>query len=84
MGRIFEDTLVAVDGSFDQPQRWHPLYHDHDYARDGLSQVLAAEAMSFGRTTCEAFAQAWSQHPWATRLTDMTKYVFSTTLKDPA
>jgi hypothetical protein len=44
MRRIIEDALVAVDGSFDQPQRWHPLYHDHVSARDGLSQVLAAEA----------------------------------------
>jgi dihydrofolate reductase len=84
MRKIIEYTLVSVDGVFSDPARLGFLgYQDDAYLRDGLGQLMACDAMLFGRTTYETFAKAWPgrDHPWASRLNSIRKYVFSSTLE---
>jgi dihydrofolate reductase len=84
MRQIIEYTLASIDGVFSAPQIMKfSEYRDDAYYRDGLGQALACEAMLMGRTTYEQFAKIWPERsdPWAHRLNDMPKYVFSSTLQ---
>jgi dihydrofolate reductase len=89
MRKIIEYTLVSVDGIFGDTRGFFE-YRDDAYMRDGLGLLLECDAMLFGRTTYEIFAQLWpgrtgssgpTFHPWADRLNAIQKYVFSSTLK---
>jgi dihydrofolate reductase len=84
MRKIIEYTLVSIDGVFSGPQLLGFMdYRDDAYMRDGLGQLLACDAMLMGRTTYENFAKAWPgrNHPWASRLNSIRKYVFTSTLE---
>jgi dihydrofolate reductase len=84
MRRLIEYTLVSVDGVFSGPALQRFLgYRDDAYLRDGLGQLLACDAMLMGRTTYQSFAKIWPgrDHPWAGRLNEMKKYVFSSRLE---
>jgi dihydrofolate reductase len=85
--KIIEYTLMSVDGVVTGPRIPDFLAHQDDaYLRDGLGQLLACEAMLFGRTTFEEFARRWpgrEDHPWAERINTMPKYVVSSTLDHP-
>jgi dihydrofolate reductase len=77
-------TLASIDGVATGPQlRRFFEYRDDAYYRDGLGELLACEAMLMGRTTFEEFAKIWlgRSHPWADRLNNIKKYVFSSTLE---
>ena len=83
MRKIIEYTLVSVDGVFAGPGVSEFMgYRDDAYIRDGLGQLLACDAMLMGRTTYENLAKIWPgrTHPWADRLNDIKKYVFSSKL----
>jgi dihydrofolate reductase len=85
MRRIIEYTLASIDGVFSGPQLFaFAEYRDDAYYLDGLGQLLACDAMLMGRTTYEEFAKIWPgrAHPWAERINDIKKYVFSSTLKE--
>jgi dihydrofolate reductase len=84
MRKIIEHTLASIDGVATGPQlRRFFEYRDDAYYRDGLGELLACEAMLMGRTTFEEFAKIWPgrSHPWADRLNNIKKYVFSSTLE---
>ena len=85
MRKLIEYTLVTLDGVFEDPQAWgFADYRDDAYLRDGLGVLSSCDAMLMGRRTYETNAQIWPRragaHPWADRLNEITKYVFSTTL----
>jgi dihydrofolate reductase len=85
MRKLIEYTLTSVDGVCTGPELMRFFqYRDEAYYRDGLGQLLACDAMLMGRTTYEAFAKIWpgSSHPWAGRINSMTKYVFSSKLRE--
>lgn len=84
MRNVIEWTLVSADGVFDESAVPGFLqYQDDAYLRDGLGLLTACDAMLFGRTTYQIFAQLYQGgrvHPWADRLNAIPKYVFSSTL----
>jgi dihydrofolate reductase len=93
MRKIMEWVLISADGGMEyqgppQPGSKEPTtflsFRDAAYLRDGLGTLKACDAMLMGRTMYEASAQLWptraSAHPWAARLNEMQKYVFSTKL----
>jgi dihydrofolate reductase len=59
-------------------------YRDDAYLRDGLGVLSSSEAMLYGRTVYDSFAERWParDHPWAARLTNIPKYVFSSTMEE--
>jgi dihydrofolate reductase len=83
MRKIVEYTLASVDGVTDPARLGFMDDQDDAYLRDGLGQLMACDAMLFGRATYEIFAKAWPgrDHPWAARLNSIRKYVFSSTLE---
>lgn len=85
MRRLIEATLVTLDGVIEDPVSWgFADYRDDAYLREGLGVLLACDAMVMGRRTYESNAQIWparaGAHPWAPRLNEMKKYVYSSTL----
>jgi dihydrofolate reductase len=88
MRRIVEYTLVSADGVFGNPAGLGFMqYRDDAYLRDGLGLLCASDAMLMGRTFYEGSAEMWQarvDHPWAARLNEMKKYVFSSTLTEAA
>jgi dihydrofolate reductase len=88
VGRIIEYTLISVDGVFGDPAgAGFMRFRDEAYLRDGLGVLCACDAMLMGRKFYEESANLWQSrpdHPWAGRLNEMTKYVFSSTLKTTA
>jgi dihydrofolate reductase len=85
MRKLIEYTLASLDGVCTGPEMMRFFQYRGDaYFRDGLGQLLACDAMLMGRTTFEEFAKIWpgSSHPWADRINSITKYVFSSTLRE--
>jgi dihydrofolate reductase len=86
MGKVIEYTLISVDGVFDNPVGYGFMgCRDDAYIRDGLGLLSECEGMLMGRTFYESSSRLWSSrpdHPWADRLNEMNKYVFSSTLTD--
>jgi dihydrofolate reductase len=86
MRKIIEYTLLSLDGVFEDPVSWNFMdYRDDAYMRDGLALLLACDAMLFGRNSYESSARIWPErairHPWAARLNEMKKYVFSSEIE---
>jgi len=87
MRNVIEYTQISVDGIVSGTGiAGFAAYRDDVYMRDGLSQLLACDAMVMGRTTYELFAQLWPRRsdPWAVRVNTMPKYVFSSKLETAA
>jgi dihydrofolate reductase len=88
MRRIIEYTLISADGVFGNPvELGFMQYRDDAYLRDGLGLLCTSDAMLMGRNFYEGSAELWQsrvEHPWATRLNEMKKYVFSSTLTEAA
>lgn len=85
MRKLIVYTLVSLDGVFDDPPSWGSReYHEDESFRDLLGEVLACDAMLFGRQGYESLFPIFSQRedPWAARINSMDKYVFSSTLHD--
>lgn len=75
---------MTLDGVFEDPAAWgYRDYNEDERFRDGLGEVLACDAMLFGRRSYEASAPIFGQRTdaWAARITAMKKYVFSLTLE---
>jgi hypothetical protein len=85
VGQIIEYTLVSADGVFSGDRFMDLLtYRDDAYLRDGLGVLSSSEAMLYGRTVYDSFAQRWPDrdHPWAAPLTNIPKYVFSSAIEE--
>ena len=86
MRKLIEYTLVSADGIWSQPYALDVGRNQDDaYMRDGLGQLEACEAMLMGRNTYEMFAKIYADrsmaHPWAKRMHEIKKYVFSSQLQ---
>ena len=90
MGKLIEYTLVSADWVFEDPvEMGVGRYQDDAYLRDGLNVLMACRALLFGRGTYEAFARLYGvggthKPMWANRLSEMRKYVFSSTMEQPS
>jgi dihydrofolate reductase len=87
MRKLIEYTLVSADGVFENPQSWGALsFRDEAYVRDGLGLLTACDAMLMGRHMYQISEKIWPARndPWARRLNEMKKYVFSSLLEKAA
>jgi dihydrofolate reductase len=86
MRKIIEYTLVSADGVFGNPAELGFMqYRDDAYLRDGLGLLCACDGMLMGRNFYSTSAKLWPsvlEHPWAARLNEMKKFVFSSTLQE--
>src|SRR5262249_62292753 len=83
--KLIVSALLTLDGVHGSPRSFAGSYFDADAAARSLVTLDSCAAMLMGRTTYEYFAPAWSAatDPYAGRVNDITKYVFSSTLTDP-
>jgi dihydrofolate reductase len=88
MRRIINSTYISLDGVIQNPQDWPSNGIESD-GTGGTVQVdllTACDAVLMGRHTYDAFAPVWmarSGDPYSDRINTMTKYVVSTTLREP-
>jgi dihydrofolate reductase len=94
MARIIVTEFVSLDGVMEDPGGAEDFKHGgwsfaFDRGEEGnrfkTDETMNANAMLLGRTTYEAFADAWPEREgeFADRFNTMPKYVVSSTLKDP-
>ena len=88
MRRIINSTYISLDGVIQDPQDWP----DNGIEPDGTGLnaqtdlLRACDAVLMGSRTYSGFAPAWmarSGDPYSDRINSMTKYVVSSTLRDP-
>jgi dihydrofolate reductase len=84
--KIIEWSYISADGVFEDPIRMGVRdYQDDAYLRDALGLFEACDAILWGRSTYEIFANMWpgrdGAHPYAARLNAIRKYVFSSSLQ---
>ena len=89
MAKIINSTYVTLDGVVEGPHLWPSLGRPRDerWGQIATELLLSCDAMLMGRRTYEGFAPVWptrSGDPYSDRINTMSKYVVSTTLKDPA
>ena len=95
MGRIVVSQFVSVDGVIEDPVGMEALgrgsWSSHgDSGAEGakfkLDEILESDAMLLGRTTYDAYAEAWPGRDgaYADKLNGMPKYVVSSTIDEPS
>lgn len=86
MRRIVNSTFVSLDGVINHMERWHFAFVDDELGELALDQLRNADAMLMGRKTYEVYADAWpaNEGAYADGINAITKYVASTTLRNPA
>ncbi len=82
MRRLIVSSLLTADGINGDPQ-WASEYFDEQSTAESLQALLRSDAMLMGRGTYEYFAPRWStpEGPYLSRINEMPKYVFSSTLQ---
>ena len=94
MGRIVVSEFVTLDGVMEDPGGadgfsrggWaFQFERGPEGDKFKLDEVMAADILLLGRKTYAGFAAAWPSRTgeFADKMNGMTKYVVSTTLKDP-
>ena len=86
MRKIIEWCYVSADGVFEDPIHMGlGDYMDDAYLRDALGLFEACDAILWGRSTYEIFANIYSgnggTHVYSARLNAIRKYVFSSSLE---
>jgi dihydrofolate reductase len=83
---VVASVLVSLNGVVSEPHKWVGDHFSERSAERALDQLDRSDAMLMGRRTYEIFASLWPgmPGPYAERLNTMPKYVYSSTLHDPA
>jgi dihydrofolate reductase len=86
--RIINSTYISLDGVIQDPQDWpgNGIEPDGTGLKVQTDLLFACDAVLMGGHTYPAFATAWmarSGDPYSDRINSMTKYVVSSTLRDP-
>jgi dihydrofolate reductase len=86
--RIINSTYISLDGVIQDPQVWpgNGIEPDGTGLKVQTDLLFACDALLMGGHTYLAFAPAWmarSGDPMSDRINSMTKYVVSSTLRDP-
>jgi dihydrofolate reductase len=85
MRKLIVHTLATLDGVVEDPPSWGSRdYKEEESFRDDLGEVLACDAMLFGRGGYESLRAIFSTRsdPWAARINAMKKFVFTSTLHE--
>jgi len=88
MRRIINSTYISLDGVIQDPQDWpgNGIEPDGTGLKVQTDLLFACDAVLIGGHTYPGFAAAWmarSGDPYSDRINSMTKYVVSSTLRDP-
>jgi dihydrofolate reductase len=88
MRRIVNSTYISLDGVIQDPQDWpgNGIEPDGTGLKVQTDLLFACDAVLMGGRTYPGFAAAWmarSGDPYSDRINSMTKYVVSSTLRDP-
>jgi dihydrofolate reductase len=88
MRKIINSTFITLDGVIEGPHLWPSLGRPGDERAGQISTdlLLSCDALLMGRHTYDGFAPVWptrSGDPYSDHINAMSKYVVSTTLKDP-
>ena len=88
MRRIINSTYISLDGAIQDPQDWpgNGIEPDGTGLKVQTDLLFACDAVLMGGRTYPSFAAAWtarSGDPMSDRINSMTKYVVSSTLRDP-
>ncbi len=88
MRRIINSTYISLDGVIQDPQDWpgSGIEPDGTGLKVQTDLLFACDAVLMGGRTYPVFAPAWmarSGDPYSDRINSMTKYVVSSTLRDP-
>jgi dihydrofolate reductase len=83
MRRIYEETLVSLDGVIEDPAQWVGDYFDDEFLKATFERLVTRDAMLMGRRTYEVLAKDWSAQTgqYADLINGIRKYVFSSTLE---
>lgn len=89
MGTIRVHEFTSLDGVIDNPTWTFDFGFDPAMGQDIGNLMSSCEAILLGRNTYEMFEPAWStrtadEDPGAPFMNNSTKYVVSSTLKEPA
>jgi dihydrofolate reductase len=87
MRKIINSTYISLDGVIENPHHW-PASDVDDPAGGELQTelLMSCDAVLMGRRTYDGFAPVWptrSGDEYSDRINAMSKYVVSTTLRDP-
>jgi dihydrofolate reductase len=82
MRKLIVSSFATANGVIGTPMSWASPYFDDKAAAKSLAVLQDCDAMLMGRHTYEYFVPAWpaATDPYATRINQMTKYVFSSSL----
>ena len=88
MRRIINSTYISLDGIIQDPQDWpgNGIEPDGTGLKVQTDLLFACDAVLMGGRTYPGFAAAWMARfgdPYSDRINSMTKYVVSSTLRDP-
>ncbi|WP_185757027.1 dihydrofolate reductase family protein [Nocardia bhagyanarayanae] len=85
MRKLFESTLISLDGAVDNPGSWAMRYFNEESRQEATEQLRRSDAMLMGRNTYLALAAQWANADgeFADAINRITKYVFSSTLERP-
>jgi dihydrofolate reductase len=88
MRRIINSTYITLDGVIQDPQDWpgNGIEPDETGLKVQTDLLFGCDAVLMGGRTYPGFASAWmarSGDPYSDRINSMTKYVVSSTLRDP-
>ena len=83
MRKLIVSSLATANGVIGAPMSWASPYFDDKAAAKSLAVLQDCDAMLMGRHTYEYFVPAWpaASEPYSTRINQMTKYVFSSSLR---
>jgi len=86
--RIINSTYISLDGVIQNPQDWPAggIEPDGTGLKVQTDLLFACDAVLMGGRTYRSFAPAWmarSGDSYSDRINSMTKYVVSSTLRDP-
>jgi dihydrofolate reductase len=94
MRRIVAAEYLSLDGVTEDPgpageyehRGWTVPYWNDDIDKWQTDQLFASDALLLGRVTYEEFVASWpsrSGDPFSDRMNSLTKFVASTTLREP-
>jgi dihydrofolate reductase len=88
MRKIINSTYISLDGVIENLHEWQPSVGPRGDKGDEIQTelLLSCDALIMGRRTYEVFAPVWpsrSGDPAGDHINSMSKYVVSSTLRDP-
>jgi dihydrofolate reductase len=83
MRKLYEETLVSLDGVIEDPAEWVGDGFDEEFVKATFERLSMRDAMLMGRRTYEILAKDWSTKTgeYADAINGIRKFVFTSTLE---